>query len=149
MGDWYWLALTWFCVIIYNPSSTTSEGVSVITQLQLPQSPDAFTSWAQAEPFIQDLLARKLTVATLDAWLADWTRLARLVLETYQRRYVATTVDTEDQESERRYYAFLEEIYPAAQAAEQQLKQQLLASGLEPDNFAVPLEHMRAQSLLF
>ena len=69
----------------------------MITQLQLPQSANAFTSWAQAEPFIQDLLARKLTLATLAAWLADWTRLARLVLETYQRLYVATTVDTEDQ----------------------------------------------------
>lgn len=120
-----------------------------MTTQQLPQSAEKFTSWAQAEPFIQELLARTLTPATLDAWLADWTRLARLVDETYRRLYVATTVDTEDQISERRYYAFLEEIYPAAQAAEQQLKQQLLASGLEPDNFAVPLEHMRAQSRLF
>ena len=103
------------------------------TQLPLPQSADEFTSWAQAEPFIQDLLARTITPATLDVWLADWTRLARLVQETYQRRYVATTVDTEDQESERRYYSFLEEIFPASQAAEHLLKQQLLASGLEPE----------------
>ena len=53
------------------------------TQLLLPQSADAFTSWAQAEPFVQDLLARTITPATLDTWLADWTRLARLVQETY------------------------------------------------------------------
>ncbi len=119
------------------------------TQPLLPQSADEFTSWAQAEPFVQDLLARTITPATLDAWLADWTRLARLVLETYQRLYVATTVDTEDQEAERRYYTFLEEIFPASQAAEQQLKLQLLASGLEPGNFAVPLEYMRAQARLF
>jgi oligoendopeptidase F len=121
----------------------------VITQSLLPQSADDFTSWAQATPFIEDLLARTLSAATLDVWLADWTRLARLVQETHQRLYVATTVDTEDQEAERRYYAFLETIYPAAQAAEQQLKQQLLASGLEPDNFVVPLQHIRAQSQLF
>jgi len=121
----------------------------VSTQPLLPQSADEFTSWAQAEPFVQDLLARTITPATLDAWLADWTRLARLVLETYQRLYVATTVDTEDQEAERRYYTFLEEIFPASQAAEQQLKLQLLASGLEPGNFAVPLEYMRAQARLF
>jgi oligoendopeptidase F len=116
---------------------------------QLPASAEAFTSWAQAEPFTHDLLARTLTPATLDVWLADWTRLARLVLETQQRLYVATTVDTEDQEAERRYYAFLEQIFPAAQAAEQQLKQQLLASSLEPENFTVPLEHMRTQAQLF
>ena len=52
-------------------------------QLPLPQSADEFTSWAQAEPFIQDLLARTITPATLDVWLADWTRLARLEQETY------------------------------------------------------------------
>ena len=119
------------------------------TQLPLPQSTDVFTSWAQAEPFMQELLARPLTPATLDAWLADWTRMARLVLETNQRRYVATTVDTADQVAERRYYAFLEEIFPASQAAEQQLKQKLLASGLEPHNFTLPLEQMRVQARLF
>ena len=119
------------------------------TQLPLPQSANAFTSWAQAESYVQDLLGRMITPATLDAWLADWTRLARLVLETNQRLYVATTVDTADQEAERRYFAFLEEIFPASQAAEQQLKQKLLASGLEPHNFTLPLEQMRVQALLF
>ncbi|MEP7188496.1 MAG: M3 family oligoendopeptidase [Roseiflexaceae bacterium] len=118
-------------------------------QPSLPQSADAFTSWAQAEPFVQELRGRTITPATLDAWLVDWTRLARLVLETYQRLYVATTVDTADQAAERRYYAFLEEIFPASQAAEQQLKQQLLASGLEPQNFALALEQMRVQAQLF
>jgi oligoendopeptidase F len=120
-----------------------------MTQPQLPRSAQEFASWALAEPFARDLLERALPPAALDAWLADWTRLARLVTETQQRLYVATTVDTEDQEAERRYYAFLEQIYPAWQAAEQQLKQKLLASGLQPDNFAVPLEHMRAQARLF
>jgi oligoendopeptidase F len=118
-------------------------------QPQLPQTVDQFTSWAHAEPFVQHLLDRALTPATLDAWLADWTRLARLVQETQQRLYVATTVDTENKESERRYYAFLENIFPAAQAADQQLRQKLLASGLEPQNFAVPLRHLRAQAELF
>jgi len=121
----------------------------VTMQPRLPQTAAEFTSWAAAEPSVQNLLRRTLTPATLDAWLTEWTRLARLVTETYQRLYVATTVDTEDKEAERRYYAFLEEIYPAWQAADQQLKQKLLASGLEPDNFAVPLEHMRAQERLF
>jgi len=121
----------------------------VTTQLSLPQSADAFTNWAQAESFVQDLLARTVTPATLDAWLADWTRLARLVLDANQRLYVATTIDTTDQAAERRYYSFLEEIFPASQAAEQQLKQQLLASGLEPENFTLPLEQMRVQAQLF
>jgi oligoendopeptidase F len=118
-------------------------------QPQLPRSAQEFTSWALAEPFAQDLLDRALSPAALDAWMAGWTRLARLVTETQHRLYVATTVDTEDTDAERRYYVFLEEIYPAWQAADQQLKQKLLASGLQPDNFALPLAHMRAQAQLF
>ena len=77
------LALTGFCVIIYNPSNRKEKEAPVTTQLPLPRSADELTSWAQAEPFIQDLLARTITPATLDVWLADWTRLARLVQETY------------------------------------------------------------------
>jgi oligoendopeptidase F len=121
----------------------------MMIQQSLPQSADTFTSWAQAEPFVQNLLARPLDPSTLETWLADWTRLGRLVQETHQRLYVATTVDTDDQEAERRYYAFLEEIFPASQAAEQQLKQKLLASGLEPHNFTLPLKHIRLQASLF
>jgi oligoendopeptidase F len=126
-----------------------AKEMGVTSQPQLPRAAAEFTSWPQAEPFVHDLLDRALSAATLDAWLSGWTQLARLVTETHQRLYVATTVDTEDQQSEHRYYAFLEEIYPAWQAAEQQLKQKLLGTGLEPANFAVALQHMRAQAQLF
>jgi len=105
--------------------------------------------WSKIEPYFNDLVLRPIEVASIASWLADWTSLSQLVSETYQRLYVATTVDTADQQAELRYQAFLDGIYPLAQAANQKLKEKFLASGLEPDGFAVPLRNMRAESELF
>ncbi|NDJ78525.1 MAG: M3 family oligoendopeptidase, partial [Chloroflexi bacterium] len=105
--------------------------------------------WSQIEPFFQDLAARPLTADTLDDWLADWTGIAARVMETQARLYVATTQDTTDEEAEARYHAFLENVVPAAEAADQQLKEKLLASRLEPERFAVPLRNLRAEADLF
>ena len=62
------------------------------------------------------------------AWQNCYKRL-------HQRLYVAITVDTTDQEAKRRHDAFLDEIYPKSQAAEEELKKRILDSGLEPDGF--------------
>jgi oligoendopeptidase F len=105
--------------------------------------------WSRIEPFYTDLISRPPQPAAIADWLADWTRLANLVLERFQRSYVATTVSTVDTDAERCYRTFLEEIYPNANAADQKLKEALLASGLEPDGFAVPLRNMRAEAALF
>ena len=51
---------------------------------------------------------------------------------------VATTVNTADEEAERRYHAFLDEIYPPAEQAEQRLKQKLLRSGIDPGGLGYP-----------
>jgi oligoendopeptidase F len=85
----------------------------------------------------------------LDAWLADWTRIKDLVEEIYARLKVALDQNTADSGAEARYHTFLDTIHPAAQALDQQLKEKLLASGLEPENFANPLRRMRAEANLF
>lgn len=66
-----------------------------------------------------------------------------------ERRYVAMTTNTADEEAERHYRQFLDEIFPASEAAEQRLKARLLASGLQPEGFAVPLRNLRAEADLF
>lgn len=106
-------------------------------------------SWPQLEPYYKELAARTLTAETLTHWLSDWSRLSECVEEMGLRLYVATTVNTADEESERRFNAFLDEIAPATRAAEQKLKEKLLASGLEPEGFEVPLRNMRAEAALF
>jgi oligoendopeptidase F len=106
-------------------------------------------SWSQIEPYYTDLAARALSANNVAQWLADWTRINELVEEMYARLNVATTVNTADKESEERYRAFLDNIFPPALAAEQKLKEKLLASGLEPDGFAIPLRNMRTESEIF
>jgi len=120
-------------------------------QSSLPQNAHEFMdwSWAQIEPYYRELAERPLAAGNLHAWLADWSRLSMLVYETYQRLRVATEVNTADQGAERRYNLFLEGVRPASQAAEQALKEKLLASGLEPAGFELPLRNMRAEADLF
>ncbi len=106
-------------------------------------------SWPQIEPYYQDLRDRPIDAANISNWLSDWSRLTALLEERYNRSYVATTVDTTDEAAEKRLKAFLDEIYPHYQAAEQTLKEKLLASRLEPQGFEMPLRKMRAEAEIF
>lgn len=105
--------------------------------------------WARIAPYYADLEARPLTADTLDAWLADWTRLSFLIYETGARRHLAHTQDTTNAEAEAAFFRYLDEIRPPAASAEQQLKLKLLASGLSRDGLAVPLRNLKAEADLF
>ncbi len=105
--------------------------------------------WERIEPYYQELASASLDSSNVAAWLADWTRLAELIYESYQRLYVMITVDTTDQDAERRYNKFLDGVYPQAQAADQDLKEKLLDSGLEPAGFERPLQNLRAEAEIF
>ncbi len=106
-------------------------------------------SWAVIKPYYDDLEARELTAETLDQWLLDFTALDDLVGEYGSRLHVATTQNTADEEAERLLRAYVEQIAPEANAAEQRLMEKLLASGLEPEGFAIPLRNVRAEVELF
>lgn len=105
--------------------------------------------WSQIEPYYNELADRSINETNATGWLADWTRLYKLVYETHQRLWVATTVNTTDREAEQHYSTFLDEIYPRGKAADQKLKEKLLASGLNPEGFEIPLRNMRAEASLF
>jgi oligoendopeptidase F len=117
----------------------------------LPHTTLEFANWPwdRIAPYFDNLKQRDLGSDTIEQWLADWTRLSELLDETYARHYVATSQDTTDEAAEKLYHAFLENIVPHAEAADQTLKQKLLASGLEPDKFAIPLRNMRTEAALF
>lgn len=117
----------------------------------LPETTQEFKDWpwTKIEPYYQELQERELNADTQEAWLKDWSHLAELISETYQRLYVAITVDTTDQESEQKYNTFVDKIFPNVQAAEQVLKKKLLASGLQPEGFEIPLRNMRLEADLF
>ena len=119
--------------------------------MTLPRTADELRAWTwpQIEPHYRDLAARTLTAGTVSHWLSDWSRLAESVTEMQNRLWVATTANTADAEAQRRFDSFLDDIYPAAQAAEQSLKKKLLDSGLEPDGFEIPLKNMRTEAAIF
>lgn len=106
-------------------------------------------SWSQIAPYYDELLDRPLTAENCAAWLADWSRLSKLINERYSRHYVANTIDTTDVEAEQRYRTYLEIIHPFYEQAEQKLKQKLLASGFEPEGMAIPLKKMRIETAIF
>jgi oligoendopeptidase F len=106
-------------------------------------------TWQDFEPLVKDLIDRPLTAATLKSWMADWTRLADAIFELYARLYSATTLNTADEEVRQRFGQFLDTIYPQSMQADQNLKEKLLASGLEPEGFNVPLRNLRADADLF
>jgi len=106
-------------------------------------------SWAQYEPYYQDLLSRRLDSANVAGWLADWFRLRRTWHESQERLFMAITVDTTDATAQAHHKFFYDEVYPAVQGAEQRVKEHLLASGLEPDGFVLPLRNYRTEAALF
>ncbi len=117
----------------------------------LPPSSEAFEhfSWSAIEPWYRELTATPLSPATLLTWLTHWSRLSELVDETGMRLEIAWSQNTADRAAARRQQRFQETITPQVQSFDQQITQQFLASGLEPEGFAIPLRNLRAQAALF
>ncbi len=117
----------------------------------LPSEINSFMDWAwtRVEPYYKNLESRPLDITNVDAWLRDWTRLGDLLIETHARLRATVDLDTFDVQAEKRYNDFLDGIYPASQAANQRLKEKLLASGLVPAGFEVPLSKIRLEAALF
>ncbi|HEX7620859.1 MAG TPA: M3 family oligoendopeptidase [Anaerolineales bacterium] len=106
-------------------------------------------TWPAIEPHYKELEARPLSASTVDDWVADWSSISERIQEMRARLSVATSVNTADKEAEARMNAFLDDIFPHVMAAEQKLKEKLLASKLEPKGFDIPLRNMRAEADLF
>jgi oligoendopeptidase F len=106
-------------------------------------------SWADFEPYYEDLIGRPLSARNVAEFLSDWTRLSEIIDETYSRLHVATTVNTADREAEQRYHTFLDEVFPPSEDAEQKLKQKLLEQSMVPGRFEVPLLKMRTEAEIY
>ena len=105
--------------------------------------------WPEIKPLFEELEDQKLTPGTVEDFLFQWSSLRKLVDEAYARLQLANAQDTTDEEAEARYHGFLADIYPAAESADQRLKEKLLASRLQPEGLDVPLQKMRAEVDLF
>ncbi|MBN1967468.1 MAG: M3 family oligoendopeptidase [Anaerolineae bacterium] len=117
----------------------------------LPNDVHEFMAWGwdQIKPHANRLVQAPLTEATLEDWLAGWSRLADLLYESFTRLQVRTTTHTNDEAGQARFAQYAEEVMPRFREWDQQMKEKLLASGLEPDGFSIPLRKMRVEAALF
>jgi oligoendopeptidase F len=117
----------------------------------LPDTSESLIAWTWPEmaPYYQELESRSIDGANVNAWLADWSSISERIEELNSRLSVATSVNTADKDADERMNKFLDEIFPNVTAAEQKLKEKLLASRLEPEGFEIPLRNMRAEADLF
>ena len=117
----------------------------------LPQTSEAFErlSWTEIEPWYRELLESPLSPETLQPWMTRWSDLSALVDETMKRLDIECTRNTADEERPRRKQHFMETVYTPQQALDQQIKERLFASGLEPEGFAIPLRNLRAEAALY
>ncbi|MDX2161647.1 MAG: M3 family oligoendopeptidase [bacterium] len=117
----------------------------------LPRDPTALfdAPWETFQPHWDALAAVELSTANVAAWLEAWSRLHDLIIEIGARLNVAISRDTADSAAEARYHAFVSGVQPHARKMGNALKEKLIASGLEPGHFAIPLRNMRAEAALF
>jgi oligoendopeptidase F len=118
---------------------------------KLPSTPESLIAWTwpEMQPYYQELASRPIEAGNVNAWLADWSSIGERIEELYARLSVATSVNTADKDADERMNKFLDDIFPNVTAAEQKLKEKLLASQLEPEGFDIPLRNMRAEAALF
>lgn len=106
-------------------------------------------TWADLEPYYQDLVSRELSADNAIAWLTDWSRLGMVVWEIYSRLYVATTLNTKDEDVSKRFMTFVGETLEHVQKADQKIKEKLLASGLQPEGYEIALRNIQTQAEIF
>jgi oligoendopeptidase F len=120
-------------------------------QSNLPSDPIEFSKWDwdRIAPHANVLLRRRLTLSSIDGWLADWSALARLIAESYNRLYIRTTTHTDDEANQAHFRRYTEEVMPKAREFEQRMKTRLLESGLRPKGMAVPLRRIRSDAAIY
>lgn len=106
-------------------------------------------SWSTYEPELNRLLAVDLTPENVNDWLLAWTKLESTIDDLGNRVYVSKTMNTVDEAVKAAFEKYLTDTYPAQSRMNQALKEKLLASGIEPRDFAIPMRNMRSEAALF
>ena len=106
-------------------------------------------NWEGIQPLYQQLEDYELTEDSQDSWMEQWSDLRKLVDERYARLVLATELDTTDEEAEKQYHDFLDNVYPSIKAADQVLKEKILGSALTPQGMELALKKMQVEADLF
>ncbi len=93
--------------------------------------PDDFQvqSWAQIEPYVEDLLDQLGDIQDADEltqWLLRWDELEVVVDEEGTRRYIRMTCQTDDEDAEQAYMDYVENLKPKLKQARQSLRERFV-----------------------
>ena len=106
-------------------------------------------NWEGIQPLYQQLEDFELTEDSQDSWMEQWSDLKKLVDERYARLELASELDTTDEEAEKQYHDFLDNVYPSIKAADQALKEKILGNELTPQGMELALKKMQVEANLF
>lgn len=88
-------------------------------------------------------------MASVEPWLADWSRLEALVTEAAATAMIAYTVATDDRERETNHLRFSTEILPRMDEEGVRLARRLLELGYNRPDLITMLERFRTQIAIF
>jgi len=83
--------------------------------------------WSTVQPHVDALLAAELSRDNAESWLQRWSDLTAILHESRSQIYRDVSENTADEEAEKRFLLFVEQIMPQARIADQALKKKLLA----------------------
>jgi oligoendopeptidase F len=109
----------------------------------------ADATWEDIRPLYQELVDRPMDPTTIEAWLADWSRLEEVVSEAAALAMMAYTCDTTDQAKEAAHLRFSAEILPRMEELEVELARRLLDAGFTRPDLAVTIARFRTAAELF
>ena len=97
--------------------------------LALSITPEAIAkaSWSDIRPHFDALATRDFDHDSVEAWLADWSRLEAMLTEAASRATIRYTVDTRDKAAEQDHLRFSMEILPQAEERSVALQKRLVA----------------------
>lgn len=109
--------------------------------------------WEGFQERYDRLREQPLTEENLTDWLREWSDLNRLVEEVGAIAYIGSSLDTADEEKEKAFLNFVENMAPGYSLADQALKERLLehmtSDDMAGDDMRVPMQKMRNQAELF
>ncbi|MEO8635993.1 MAG: M3 family oligoendopeptidase [Gemmatimonadales bacterium] len=107
------------------------------------------TTWEEVRPRYLELVDRPLDLASVEAWLADWSRLDEALGEAAALAMIAYTCDTTDPVKEKAHLRFSAEILPETEEFEVKLADRLLALGYTRPGLEVTIARFRTSSEIF
>ena len=117
----------------------------------LPETPDAFASarWEDVAPYYDALAEAPLDAGTVEAWLAEWSRLEALLGEAGALAMIAYTGDTADPAKEEAYLRFSTDVFPKVDEQGVRLANRLLDLGWSRADLETTIRRFRRDAEIF